>query len=75
MKKFNRNKLQSAEVKADFQAGLQSKFEHSDWPEDPSLETLWDQLKSAILQTSEEVLGFTTKKNKDQFDENNQEIE
>ena len=72
-KKFNLNKLQSAEVKADFQAGLQPKFENSDGSEDTS-ETRWDQLKSAILQTSEEVLGFTTKKYKDWFDENNQEI-
>ena len=46
--KFNLNKLQSVEVKADFQADLQSKFENSDCPEDTS-ETLWDQLKSAIL--------------------------
>ena len=62
-------------MKADFQAGLQSKFENSVCPEDTSLEILWDQLKSAILQTSEGVLGFTTKKNKDWFDENNQEIQ
>ena len=74
-KKFNLNKLQSAEVKTDFQAGLPSKFENSDCPEDTSPETLWDQLKSAILQTSEEILGFTTKKNKNWFDENNQEIQ
>ncbi|XP_063615913.1 uncharacterized protein LOC134789136 [Penaeus indicus] len=74
-KKFDLKKLQSAEVKADFQAGLQSKLEIIDCPEDPSPETLWDQLKTAILQTSEEVLGFTTKRNKDWFDENNQEIQ
>ena len=74
-KKFNLNKLHSAEVKADFQVGLQSKFENSDSSEDTSPETLRDQLKSAILQTSEEVLGFTTRKNKDWFDENNQEIQ
>ena len=72
---FNLNKLQSAEVKADFQADLQSKFENSDCPEDTSPETLWDQLKSAILQISEEVLGFITKKNKEWLDKNNQEIQ
>ena len=49
-------------------------LENSDCPEDTSSETLWDQLKSAILQPSEEVLGFTTMKNKDWFDESNQEI-
>ena len=74
-KKFNLNKLQSAKVKTDFQVGLQSKFENSECPDDTSPETLWDQLESAILQTSEEFLGFTTKKNKDWFDENNQEIQ
>ena len=74
-KKFNLNKLQLTEVKADFQAGLMSKFENSDYPEDLSLETLWNQLKSAILQTSEQVLGFTMKKNKDWFDENNPVIQ
>ena len=61
-------------MKTDSQRGPQSKFENSDCPEDTS-ETLRDQLKSAILQTSEDVLGFTTKKNKDWFDENNQEIQ
>ena len=61
-------------MKTDFQAGLQSKFENSDCPKDTSIETLSDQLKSAILQTSEGVLGFTTK-NKNWFDENNQEIQ
>ena len=75
MRKFNLNKLQSAEVKADFQAGLQSKFENSYCPEDTSPETLWDKLKIAIMHTSEEVLGFITEKNKDWFDENNQEIQ
>ncbi|XP_037774499.1 uncharacterized protein LOC119571119 [Penaeus monodon] len=74
-KKFDLEKLQSSEVKADFQADLQSKLESVDCPEDPSPETLWDQLKTAILQTYEEVLGFTTKRNKDWFDENNQEIQ
>ena len=62
-------------MKAEFQAGLQSKFENSDCAEDTSPETLRDQLKSAILQTSEEVLGFSTKKNKDWFNENSQEIQ
>ena len=43
-KNFNLNKHQSTEVKADFQAGLQSKFENSDCPEDISSEILCDQL-------------------------------
>ena len=42
---------------------------------DPPLKTLWVHLKTAISQTAEEVLGYTTRKNKDWFDENNQEIQ
>ena len=74
-KTFKLSKLQSAEVKADFQAGLQIKLENASCPEDHSPEILWDKLKTVILQTSEEVLGLTTKKNKDWFDENNHEIQ
>ena len=62
-------------MKADSQADLESKIENSDCPEDTSPETIWYQLKSAILQISEGVLGFTTKKNKDWSDENKQEIQ
>ena len=42
---------------------------------DPPLETLWVHLKTAISQIAEEVLGYTTRNNKDWFDENNQEIQ
>jgi hypothetical protein len=69
MRKFKLNNLPSAEVKADFQAGLQSKLEY-DCLEDPSPETPWDQLKTTILQTAEEVLATTTRKNKHWFDVN-----
>lgn len=44
-------------------------------PIDPSVETLWEHLKTTILQVSEETLGFSTGKNKAWFDENNQEIQ
>ena len=62
-------------MKADFQADLQAKLGNNRCPEDLSPETLWDKLKTTILQTSEEVLGFTTKRNKDWFGENNKEIQ
>ena len=42
-------------------------------PPPPSI--LWENLKSAILKTSEDVLGHTKKKNKDWFDENNKDIQ
>ena len=62
-------------MKANFQADLQAKLGNNWCPEDPSSETVWDKLKTTILQTSEEILGFTTKRNKDWFDENNEEIQ
>ncbi|KAL8580969.1 hypothetical protein ACOMHN_017535 [Nucella lapillus] len=74
-KKLQVGSLKSAEVTADLQSNLQSKLEDEDCPPDPCPETLWAHLKTAILQTSEEVLGFSTKKNKDWFDENDQQIQ
>ena len=60
---------------ADFQAGLQLRLVDSSCQVDPPLETLWVHLKTAISQIAEEVLGYTTRNNKDWFDENNQEIQ
>ena len=74
-KKFNVGCFQSAERTADFQAGLQLRLVDSSCQVDPPLKTLWVHLKTAISQTVEEVLGYTTRKNKDWFDENNQEIQ
>lgn len=74
-KRFNLINLQSAAVKSDFQADRESKLENGDFPVDPSPETLWDQLKSPILQTSEELPVFTIRINKDWFDENNHDIQ
>lgn len=38
-------------------------------------EALWAYLNRAIQQSSAEVIGFTTKRNKDWFDDSNQEIQ
>lgn len=62
-------------MKSDIRADIKSKLENSDCREDSSLETLWAQLKTAILQTSEEILRFATKNNKNLFGENNQDIQ
>jgi len=62
-------------VRAVLQYNLQSKLEATDCPTDPCPETLWATLKTAILQSSEDVLGFLTKRNKDWFDESDQEIQ
>ncbi len=36
---------------------------------------LWDRIKTVVLQTSEDTLGFSTKQNKDWFNENNLEVQ
>ena len=74
-KKLNVGSLFREEMKAKFQANLQQSLDESPWTNDPSPSILLENLKSAILKTSEEVLGHTKKKNKDWFDENNKEIQ
>ncbi|XP_051638488.1 uncharacterized protein LOC127468897 [Manacus candei] len=70
------NNLQSATVRDRFQANLQTRLEnHSIDSADSSPETIWHHIKNSILQSSEESLGFSFKKNKNWFDENNQEIQ
>lgn len=61
--------------KAKFQANLQSRLSDHGCRMDTSPELLWKHLKSTILQTSEEILGFSSKKHRDWFDENNVEIQ
>ncbi|XP_069752263.1 uncharacterized protein [Narcine bancroftii] len=74
-KRFNVGNLQSDEARGNFQANLKAKLDDATRLTDPSPETLWDQLKTTILQSTEEVLGFSSRKNKDWFDENSQEIQ
>ncbi|RXN24107.1 craniofacial development 2 [Labeo rohita] len=74
-KKLDIPSLQCDAVKANFQADLQCRLEDIIDPTDSSPETLWDQLKTAIGKSSIAVLGFASKRNKDWFDENNEEIQ
>ncbi|KAL0153663.1 hypothetical protein M9458_051028 [Cirrhinus mrigala] len=74
-KKLDIASLQCDAVKANFQADLQCRLEDKIDPTDSSPETLWDQLKTAIGKSSIAVLGFVSKRNKDWFDENNEEIQ
>ena len=62
-------------MKTVFQADPQTKLEQDSCSKDSSPEALWNKLKTAILQTSKNVLGLSTKKNKDWFDKNNHEIQ
>lgn len=75
VKKFQVGNLQSAEVKAEFQSNLQKRLEDPSRPTDPFPETLWSHLKTAIQQSSAEVIGFTTKRNKDWFEDSDQKIQ
>ena len=74
-KKLNIGSLCREEVKAKFQADLQQNLDESPCTNDPSPNILWENLKSAILKTSEEVPRHTKEKNKDWFDENNKAIQ
>ena len=60
-KTFKLSMQQSAEVEADFQTNLQAKLGKISFLEVSSLETLWNKLKTNILQTCEKVLGFATR--------------
>jgi len=62
-------------VKTVFQADLQTKLGQDSCSKDSSPEALWNKLKTANLQTSKNVLGLSSKKNKDWLDENNHEIQ
>ena len=71
---LNAGSLCREEVKAEFQAVLQQKFDESPLTDDPTSNILWKNLKSAILTTSEEVLRHA-KKIKDWCNENDKEIQ
>jgi exonuclease III len=74
-RKLQIKNLLSEDVKENFQTSLHSRLEKPNLPPDLPPEEMWNHIKAAILQTSEEILGFTTKKHKDWFDENNQTIQ
>ena len=75
IKKIRVSGLSLDETKAKLHAGLQKRFDEPPNTVDPTPNTLWENLKAAILKTFEEVLGHTTKRNKDWFDENDREIQ
>ncbi|XP_036370705.1 craniofacial development protein 2-like [Octopus sinensis] len=75
IKKLNVDSLCREEVKIKFQANLQQRLDESPCTDDTTPHTLWENLKSAILKTSTEVLGHIKKKNKDWFDGNDKEIQ
>uniref|UniRef100_A0A0L8FII4 Endonuclease/exonuclease/phosphatase domain-containing protein n=1 Tax=Octopus bimaculoides TaxID=37653 RepID=A0A0L8FII4_OCTBM len=75
VKKLSIGSLCQEEMKVKFQAELQKKLDESPRTDDTTTDILWENLKSAILKTSEEVLGHTKNDNKDWFDDNDKEIQ
>ena len=57
-----------------FQENTRSKLETSICPTNSPPDVMWEQIKTAILQASNENHGFSTKYSKKWCDENNQEI-
>ena len=74
-KKLHLAKLQQPIVEANFQAALKAKLDKDEEPLDSSTESMWQHLKTSILEASGEVIGYIKRKNKDWFDENDTEIQ
>ncbi|KAI8499112.1 hypothetical protein Bbelb_228760 [Branchiostoma belcheri] len=74
MRRLQVDRLQG--LKEEFQAKLDERLSRDEgqWQkEDP--ESQWQQLKTALQETTAQVVGYSTRKNRDWFDENDPEIE
>ena len=72
--KLNVSSLCQEDVKAKIQADIQQKLVISPCNDVPTKDTLWDNLKSAILKTPADDLGYIKKKNQDWFDKEIQDF-
>ena len=61
-------------LKEKFQSEFESKLAPTEII-DADPEKMWQDLKSTLQETTAEVVGFTTRKNKDWFDESDEEIQ
>ena len=66
------NGLHHPEIKADFQAKLAERLQY---PPNPDPETQWQEFKTAVKETAAETLGFSTRTNRDWFDESDRAIQ
>ena len=73
VKKLNVGSLCREDVEAKFQAELHRKLIIPPCNDDPTQDTLWDNLKSTTLKTSADVLGYTKKKNRNWVDGNDRD--
>ncbi|XP_036389460.1 deleted in malignant brain tumors 1 protein-like [Megalops cyprinoides] len=70
--KLNLERLGDISTQQQFQAVLSAELPKQ-YP--AHTETHWDMLRSAIIDTCKNILGYKTKKHQDWFDENDQEIQ
>ena len=75
VEKVKVDRLCQEDVEAKFQANHQQKLIISPCNDNHIPDTLWDNLKSAILKKSDDVLGYTKKNNKDWPNKNDKEIQ
>ena len=61
-------------LKEKFQSELESKLAPTE-AIDADPEKMWQDLKSTLQETTAKIVGFTTRKNKDWFDESDEEIQ
>ena len=74
-RKLQVNLLRNQAVKEKFQSTLNEKLVAGEHTANQDPEAQWEQLKSTVLQTAEDTLGFSSRKHQDWFDENDQEIQ
>ena len=74
-RKLQVNLLRNQAVKEKFQSTLNVKLVAGEHTANQDPEAQWEQLKSTVLQTAEDTLGFSSRKHQDWFDENDQEIQ
>ncbi|XP_076049523.1 uncharacterized protein LOC143030250 [Oratosquilla oratoria] len=71
-RKLNLSLLNNEKVAKEFQHNLEEKLSSPNASN--NIHESWDNMKTNILNISEDTLGYLTRKNQDWFDENDQEI-
>ena len=73
-KRINVNGLKTMETRDAFRRTVAEKLTQNSTHADLTPDDSWTNIHSALKQSAEETLGFTTRSHKDWFDENNVEI-
>ena len=72
-KKYDLAKLQDPAIKATFESTIRQELNRNP-ANTQSLDDEWSVIRNTITDAAKSIIGFTKKKNKDWFDENNHEI-